>query len=231
MKYKNLLTPSLKYSVAVLALFSFPELQAQTKPKRDSLKEKTIQEVVMIGYGSTKKSDLTGSVATVSGTDLKKVPISNVAEALTGKIAGVRVSSTEGSPDADITLRVRGGGSITQDSSPLIIVDGFPVNSLNDISSSDIENISILKDASSTAIYGSRGSNGVILVTTKSGKEGSKLNVNFNLFTGFKLLARQIDHMKIILELGIKLMIIRTIMVPIGKEKSMEIQVLSKIMI
>lgn len=193
MKYKNLLTPSLKYSVAVLALFSFPELQAQTKPKRDSLKEKTIQEVVMIGYGSTKKSDLTGSVATVSGTDLKKVPISNVAEALTGKIAGVRVSSTEGSPDADITLRVRGGGSITQDSSPLIIVDGFPVNSLNDISSSDIENISILKDASSTAIYGSRGSNGVILVTTKSGKEGNKLNVNFNLFTGFKLLARQID--------------------------------------
>ena len=143
MKYKNLLTPSLKYSVAVLALFSFPELQAQNKPKKDTIREKTIEEVVMIGYGSTKKSDLTGSVASIKGSDLKEIPVASVAEALTGRVAGLSVTTTEGSPDATINIKVRGGTSISQDSSPLIIVDGFPVNSLNDIASSDIENISI----------------------------------------------------------------------------------------
>lgn len=190
MKYKNLLTPSLKYSVAVLALFSFPELQAQNKPKKDTIREKTIEEVVMIGYGSTKKSDLTGSVASIKGSDLKEIPVASVAEALTGRVAGLSVTTTEGSPDATINLKVRGGTSISQDSSPLIIVDGFPVNSLNDIASSDIENISILKDASSTAIYGSRGANGVVLVTTKSGKEG-KLSISLNSFTGYKFLAKK----------------------------------------
>jgi TonB-dependent SusC/RagA subfamily outer membrane receptor len=113
-----------------------------------------------------------------------------VAEALTGRVAGLTVTTTEGSPDATINLKVRGGTSISQDSSPLIIVDGFPVNSLNDIASSDIENISILKDASSTAIYGSRGANGVVLVTTKSGKEG-KLSISLNSFTGYKFLAKK----------------------------------------
>lgn len=192
MKYKNLITPNLKYSVAVLALFAFPDLDAQSKPKRDTVKEKTIQEVVMIGYGTAKKSDLTGSVAIIKGNDLKAVPVASVAEALTGRVAGLSVTTTEGSPDATISLKVRGGTSITQDSSPLIIVDGFPVNSLNDVSSSDIENISILKDASSTAIYGSRGSNGVVLVTTKSGREG-KLSVSLNSFIGYKLLAKKIN--------------------------------------
>ncbi|MEG1229608.1 MAG: TonB-dependent receptor plug domain-containing protein, partial [Flavobacterium sp.] len=130
-----------------------------------------LNEVVVIGYGTSKKSDLTGAVSTISGNDLKKVPVSNVAEALTGRIAGVQVSSSEGSPDADIRIRVRGGGSLTQDASPLIIVDGFPINNMNDISSSDIESMTVLKDAASTAIYGSRGANGVILITTKSGKD------------------------------------------------------------
>ncbi|MFT3919281.1 SusC/RagA family TonB-linked outer membrane protein [Cloacibacterium sp.] len=191
MKYKNLITPNLKYSVAVLALFAFPDLDAQSKPKRDTVKEKTIQEVVMIGYGTAKKSDLTGSVAVIKGADLKNVPVASVAEALTGRVAGLSVTSTEGSPDATINLKVRGGTSISQDSSPLIIVDGFPVNSLNDISSSDIENISVLKDASSTAIYGSRGANGVVLITTKSGREG-KLSVSLNSFMGYKFLAKKI---------------------------------------
>lgn len=151
-----------------------------------------IEEVVVIGYGTSKKGDLTGSIATVSGEDLKKTPVSNVAEALTGKIAGVTVATTEGSPDAQINVTVRGGTSVTQDNAPLVIVDGFPVSSLNDVSPSDIENISILKDASSTAIYGSRGANGVILVTTKSGKDG-KVNVTFNSFTGYKFIANTID--------------------------------------
>ncbi|MGL2988053.1 SusC/RagA family TonB-linked outer membrane protein [Flavobacterium sp. RSSA_27] len=151
-----------------------------------------LNEVVVIGYGTAKKSDLTGSVATISGGDLKKQSISNVAETLTGRLAGVQVSSAEGSPDAEVKIRIRGGGSLTQDSSPLIIVDGFPVNSLSDISPSDIENITVLKDASSTAIYGSRGANGVMIITTKSGK-GGKLAVTYNAFYGVKKIAKTID--------------------------------------
>tara|TARA_R110002050_G_scaffold286121_2_gene436312 strand:- start:55966 stop:59250 length:3285 start_codon:yes stop_codon:yes gene_type:complete len=151
-----------------------------------------LDEVVVIGYGTVRKSDLTGSVVAISGSDLKKQPIPNVAEALTGRLAGVQVSSSEGSPDAEIKIRIRGGGSITQDSSPLIIVDGFPVNSISDVSSSDIANITVLKDASSTAIYGSRGANGVIIVTTKSGKVG-KVSANFNMFYGVKKIANTID--------------------------------------
>ncbi|MBN2818758.1 MAG: SusC/RagA family TonB-linked outer membrane protein, partial [Bacteroidales bacterium] len=151
-----------------------------------------LDEVVVIGYGTARKSDLTGSVVTLSGDDLKKQSISSVAEALTGRMAGVQVTSTEGSPDAEINIRVRGGGSLTQDSSPLIIVDGFPVNSMNDVSPTDIENITVLKDASSTAIYGSRGANGVVIITTKTGKEG-KITASFNMFYGMKKIAKTID--------------------------------------
>lgn len=175
--------------------FVTKEVSAAGKTKVDvSLVEdaNNLNEVVVIGYGTSKKSDLTGAVSTISGNDLKKVPVSNVAEALTGRIAGVQVSSSEGSPDADIRIRVRGGGSLTQDASPLIIVDGFPINNMNDISSSDIESMTVLKDAASTAIYGSRGANGVILITTKSGKDG-KIAVNFNMFYGMKTMANEID--------------------------------------
>lgn len=157
------------------------------------LDQEALEEVVLIGYGSVKKSDLTGSVSSLSGAEIQKQPISNVGEALTGRIAGVRVTSSEGSPDSDISIRIRGGGSLTQDASPLIIVDGFPVNSLNDISPADIENITVLKDASSTAIYGSRGAYGVILVTTKSGKSGEKMSVSYDMFTGFKKITDTID--------------------------------------
>ncbi len=152
----------------------------------------SLDEVVVIGYGTSRKSDLTGSVVSVSGSDLKNQPVSNVAEALTGRMAGVQVVSSEGSPDAEVSIRIRGGTSLTQDSSPLIIVDGFPVNSMSDVSSSDIENITVLKDASSTAIYGSRGANGVIIVTTKRGKDG-KIDVSFNTFYGVKTIAETID--------------------------------------
>jgi len=151
-----------------------------------------LDEIVVIGYGTARKSDLTGSVVAVSGADLKKTAISNVAEALTGRMAGVQVTSSEGSPDAEIKIRIRGGGSLTQDSSPLIIVDGFPVNSMSDVSPSDIENITVLKDASSTAIYGSRGANGVVIITTKSGKDG-KIDVSFNTFYGMSSIAKTID--------------------------------------
>jgi TonB-linked SusC/RagA family outer membrane protein len=152
-----------------------------------------LDEVVVIGYGTARKSDLTGSVVTISGSELSKLAMSNVAETLTGRLAGVQVTSAEGAPDADIRIRVRGGGSLTQDSSPLLIVDGFPVNSINDISPSDIETVTVLKDASSTAIYGSRGANGVIIITTKSGTKDNKLSVTYNTFYGFKKIAETID--------------------------------------
>ena len=152
----------------------------------------SLDEVVVIGYGTAKKSDLTGSVASIGGGDLQKQSIASVSEALTGRLAGVQVTSTEGSPDAEINIRIRGGGSLTQNSSPLVIVDGFPVNSLSDVSPSDIETITVLKDASSTAIYGSRGAYGVIIVTTKSGKDG-KMAVNFNMFYGVSKIAETID--------------------------------------
>lgn len=152
-----------------------------------------LEEVVIVGYGTAKKADLTGSIVSVGGDDLKKMPVATVAETLTGRLAGVQVTSTEGSPDAEINIRVRGGTSISQDNNPLYIVDGFPVNSISDVSPSDIETITVLKDASSTAIYGSRGANGVVLITTKGGTTDGKVSVNFNTFTGFKRIAKTLD--------------------------------------
>ena len=152
----------------------------------------TLEDLVVVGYGTMKKKDLTGSVATVSSKVLEAVPVASVSEALTGKMAGVQVTTTEGSPDAEVKIRVRGGGSITQSNDPLYIVDGFPVASISDIPASDIEDMTVLKDASSTAIYGSRGANGVILVTTKSGKSG-KVSVSYNAYYSGKKLAKKVD--------------------------------------
>lgn len=152
----------------------------------------TLNDVVVIGYGSVRKKDLTGSVATVDNKALVAVPVASASEALTGKMAGVQVTTTEGSPDAEVKIRVRGGGSITQNNEPLYIVDGFPVETISDIPATDIEDITVLKDASSTAIYGSRGANGVILVTTKSGKSG-KVNVSYNAYYSWKKIANTFD--------------------------------------
>lgn len=174
------------------------------KPQEISVKGKTIlnvtladdaqalDEVVVIGYGTTKRSDLTGSVASVGAKELAAIPITNAAEAITGRMAGVQVTTTEGSPDAEVKIRVRGGGSISQDNSPLYIVDGFPVSSISDVPPTDIQSIDVLKDASSTAIYGARGANGVIIITTKSGSEG-KVKVSFNASYGVKKIAKELD--------------------------------------
>ena len=154
----------------------------------------TLNDVVVIGYGTVKKKDLTGSVASIKGDKLAEIPVASVSEAMTGKLAGVNITTTEGSPDADVNIRVRGGGSLSQDNSPLYIVDGFPVSSISDIAPSEIESIDVLKDASSTAIYGARGANGVIIVTTKSGKEG-KVQVNFNASHGWKKITKEVKVM------------------------------------
>lgn len=150
----------------------------------------SLNDVVVIGYGTMKKKDLTGSVASVSAKDLANVPVSTASEAIQGKMAGVTVTTTEGSPDAEVKIRVRGGGSLSQSNDPLYIVDGFVVSSISDIAPSDIETIDVLKDASSTAIYGARGANGVIIVTTKSGKEG-KVQVTFGASLGIRKVAKE----------------------------------------
>ena len=136
-------------------------------------------EVVVIGYGTVQRKSLAGAVSSIKGSELEKAPVVNVAEALTGRLPGVMVTTVDGAPGAEIVIRVRGGGSITQDNSPLYVVDGFIVDNLNGIAASDIESIDVLKDASSTAIYGSRGANGVVIVTTKKPKAG-KTNITYN---------------------------------------------------
>lgn len=178
------------------------------KPKEVEVGERTLlrveldedaqmlEEVVAIGYGnSINRRDLTSSVSSVGSKQLKDIPLTNAAEALTGKLAGVRVTTSEGAPGADIQIRVRGGGSITQDNSPIYVVDGIQVeNALSFISPQDIETIDVLKDASSTAIYGARGANGVIIITTKSGK-GGKTVVSYNGSAGVREIFKKLDVM------------------------------------
>ena len=148
-----------------------------------------LEETVVIGYATVKRRDLMGSVTSINSETLTEQPVTTVSQALAGRMAGVSVTTSEGNPDADVQIRVRGGGSITQDNSPLYIVDGFPVDNINDIASSEIQSIDVLKDAFSTAIYGSRGANGVVIVTTKSGEKGRKATVNFNAYYGLKTMA------------------------------------------
>ncbi|THH41813.1 SusC/RagA family TonB-linked outer membrane protein [Neolewinella litorea] len=138
-----------------------------------------LDEVVVVGYGTVRRSDLTGSVASVSGEKLAATPYASAAQAITGRLPGVNVLTTDGSPDAEVVIRVRGGGSITQDNSPLYVVDGFIVGSIRDIPPTDIASISVLKDAAATAIYGAQASNGVIVITTKRPVAG-KININYN---------------------------------------------------
>ncbi len=151
-----------------------------------------LDEVVVIGYGTQRKSDLTGSVSSVSSEDLTAVPVSRVDQALQGRASGVQVTQTSGAPGAGTVIRVRGGNSITGSNEPLWVIDGIVVGTnfnLNNINSNDIKSIEILKDASSIAIYGSRGANGVVLVSTKNGAgAGSgKPEISVNLYTSTQL--------------------------------------------
>ena len=149
-------------------------------------------EVVAIGYGNARRKDLTGAISSVGENTLKDITTTSAASAITGRIAGVSVVTTQGSPDAEVSIRVRGGGSITQSNDPLFIVDGFQVNGIGDIPPTDIESIDVLKDASSTAIYGAKGANGVVLVTTKSGRVG-KMEVSLNASVGFNHMYNETD--------------------------------------
>lgn len=152
----------------------------------------SLDEVVAIGYGTVKKRDLTGAVSSIKTEELKENPVANVGQALQGKLAGVSVASQDGRPGADVNITIRGGGSITQSNNPLIILDGVPISSLNDVPADQIETIDVLKDASSTAIYGARGANGVILVTTK-GYPDKDFAVTYSGFYQFKQVANRLE--------------------------------------
>ncbi len=157
-----------------------------------------LDDVVVIGYGSVKKQDLTGSVTNVQMNDIKSAPAQSVDNALQGRIAGADIMSTSGEPGATTTIRIRGSRSITASNEPLIVVDGIidAIHDLNDINAEDIASLSVLKDASSTAIYGSRGSNGVIIITTKAGMGSKgKPNISFKADMGFSQLPGGLDIM------------------------------------
>lgn len=140
---------------------------------------RNLDEVVVVGYQTVKRKDLTGAVSSISGKDIAATPVANAAQAIQGKLPGVSVVTQDGRPDAAVAIRVRGGGSISQSNDPLILVDGISIGSLSDIPVDQIASIDVLKDAASTAIYGARGANGVILVTTKSAKAG-KVTATYN---------------------------------------------------
>ncbi|SNC66328.1 TonB-linked outer membrane protein, SusC/RagA family [Hymenobacter gelipurpurascens] len=158
---------------------------------------KTLDDVVVIGYQSVQRRDVTGSVSSVSAQQIKDIPVNSAAEALTGRLAGVQLTSSEGTPgNQDVRVRVRGGGSITQDNSPLYVVDGIQIeNALSVIAPQDIASVDVLKDASATAIYGARGANGVVIITTKKGLEG-KTVISYNGFAGFRQISKKLGVLK-----------------------------------
>ncbi|MEG1585331.1 MAG: TonB-dependent receptor [Bacteroidales bacterium] len=180
------------------------EFQATSKPIAIVLQENAValEETVVIGYGSVKKSDATGSVAAIKADQLNKGAVSNPMELLQGKTPGVQITTSGGAPGEGATIRIRGGSSMSASNDPLIIVDGLPIsntgisgmkNPLSTINPNDIETFTVLKDASATAIYGSRASNGVILITTKKGAKGQGVKVNADVAFSVSYLTDKID--------------------------------------
>lgn len=153
-----------------------------------------LDEVIAVGYGTVRKSDLTGSVSSVKGKDLIQLPNQRADQALQGRAAGVSVQNTDGEPGGNVTIRIRGGNSVTGGNNALVVVDGMQGGNLSTMNPNDIESIEVLKDASATAIYGARGANGVILVTTKKGTVG-KIAISYNFSIGSQSLSNKLDLM------------------------------------
>ena len=205
-----------EYSVSVIddksvLVFSFVGYKAQEVKVGNrttvnvvlSTDNQSLNEVVVVGYGQVKKSDLTGSISTISVEEIKKVAVTSLDQALQGRAAGVQITQNSAAPGATTTIRIRGGNSIQGDNEPLYVIDGIPfkngggddINNFNVLSTlnpSDIESMTVLKDASSTAIYGSRGANGVIIITTKRGKIG-KSTINFETYYGTQKVRKKYD--------------------------------------
>ncbi|MBN7811070.1 TonB-dependent receptor [Algoriphagus sp. H41] len=150
-----------------------------------------LSEVVVVGYGSQIKKEVTGAIQSVSGKDLQDMPVSSVAQKLQGRLAGVQINQTTGKPGQGMNVRIRGQLSVSGGSQPLYVVDGFPISGdVNSINPDEIQDITVLKDAASTSLYGSRAANGVVMITTKKGVKG-QTNVNLNVFTGFQQVPEQ----------------------------------------
>lgn len=155
-----------------------------------------LEDIVVVGYGTVQKSDLTGSINSISGEELATGQQVSVDQAIQGRIPGVQVTQTSAEPGGGFSIRIRGSNSITAGNEPLYVIDGLPgANPRNSLNPSDIQSIEVLKDASATAIYGARGSNGVILITTKQGQRGSPLNISYNGSVGFQDAAKKLDMM------------------------------------
>ena len=183
--------------------YTTQEVQAGTQHLNVILQEdnKSLKEVVVIGYGSLQKKDLTGSVTSISDKNFQKGAISTPSELLVGKVAGVQITPSA-SPGAGSTIRIRGGASLNASNDPLIVIDGVPVDNsaasgapsvLSTINPQDIASMNVLKDASATAIYGSRASNGVIIIETKKGKMGQNMQINFSTANSFAEASRRVD--------------------------------------
>ena len=154
-----------------------------------------LDEVVVVGYGTVARKDLTGAVSSVKSEDIELAPVANFDQALAGRIAGVTVTSGEGTPGAALNIVVRGGNSITGSNAPLYVINGIPLEDFDPstINPSDIKSFNVLKDASATAIYGSRGANGVIVITTKEGQTDGKSIVTFNHSTALSMVPKYLD--------------------------------------
>jgi iron complex outermembrane receptor protein len=161
-----------------------------------------LSEVVVVGYGTQKKEDLTGAVTAISAKDFNPGQITTPDQLITGKVAGVQITSAGGAPGAASRIRIRGGSSLNASNDPLVVIDGVPVdnaevrgasNALSMINPNDIETFNVLKDASATAIYGSRASNGVIIITTKKGKAGDRLRVDFGSLLSLSTIGKTLD--------------------------------------
>ncbi|MFT3822779.1 MAG: TonB-dependent receptor [Chitinophagaceae bacterium] len=181
-----------KGDVLVFSSVNYEDTRLQVDDRSEytiSLRSKisSLNDVIIIGYGTTKKEDLTGSVSKAPVENMQKAPVRSFEEALAGRVAGVNVSSVDGQPGSTINITIRGANSVTQDNSPLYVIDGFPIENPNNniINPQDIESMEILKDASATAIYGARGANGVIIITTKKGKTGPP-TITFNASAGLQ---------------------------------------------
>ena len=187
-------------------VFSYIGMETQEVPVKGRthieivLKTNTFQldEFVKIGYTTVRRKDLTGAVSSVNTKEVAAIPISDLTQSLSGKIAGVQIIRSQGSPDADVSVKVRGGTSITQSNDPLYIIDGFPSeDGLKGIVATDIESIDILKDASSTAIYGARGANGVVLVTTRGGRKET-LSISYDMYVGYKKINKRYNVLNVL---------------------------------
>ncbi|UTN02790.1 TonB-dependent receptor [Flavobacterium bizetiae] len=193
----------IKVKANAILVFSF----MGTKTKEEAVKSRTtidtkllddtnnLDEVVVVGYGTKARKDLTGAISSVKGSELAKIPVQNVAQALQGRIAGLQVTMSDGTPGSEPSLRIRGGTSITQSNEPLYVVDGVAqTGGLGFLDPMDIETMDVLKDAASTSIYGAQGANGVVLVTTKKAK-GGKLTITYDAYGGIKTIAKTLPVM------------------------------------